>query len=379
MDDALVARARGGDRRPRLHDRRGRDRARADRRTAPRPRTPRRVLRSRARQQLLRGLPHAAPLQPARVRADLRARPRAPKRAADRRRRARPGLPDLVAVVDRDPTGRDRAADPRRRPADPDPQAAPAHRVQLDVGAHRLHRGERRDAHHSPVAPRRPLARLRRRLRLDARRDARGFGVDLARQPLARRRREHHRRDAHGHRDELLRGLHPPAGEPAARAAARDRRPVLAAAPRARRLRRLQHADRPHQQAVTRTPACSTRSPARRSAGRRRWSGTEFERSPRRGPRRRSGPHAEPSRRPQRVQHAALRRVRGRVPRSVRARRHRVRRAHRQRPRVLRRSGSRRDGGDRPEASSNGADDPGPGFPGSSTRSPRSRSRCSPR
>ena len=59
-----------------------------------------------------------------------------------------PGLPDLVAVVDLDPTGRDRAADPRRRPAHPDPEAAPAHGVQLDVGAHRLHRGERRDPDH---------------------------------------------------------------------------------------------------------------------------------------------------------------------------------------------------------------------------------------
>ena len=33
-----------------------------------------------------------------------------------------------------------------------------------------------------------------------------------------------------GHRDELLRGLHPPAGEPAARHPARDRRALLAAA-----------------------------------------------------------------------------------------------------------------------------------------------------
>ena len=99
----------------------------------------------------------------------------------------------------------------------------------------------------SPTTP-----RLRRRLRLDRGRDAARLGADLARQPLARRRRQHHRRDAHGHRDELLRRLHPPAGEPAARPVARDRLAVLAAVARARRLQRLQHADRPHQQAVAR-------------------------------------------------------------------------------------------------------------------------------
>ena len=75
-----------------------------------------------------------------------RAGPGARARAADRRARARPGLPHLVAVVDRHPPRRDRAADPRRRPAHPAAEAAPADRVQLDVGAHRLHRGERRDA-----------------------------------------------------------------------------------------------------------------------------------------------------------------------------------------------------------------------------------------
>ena len=39
----------------------------------------------------------------------------------------------------------------------------------------------------------------------DPGRDARRLGADLARQPVARRRRQHDRRDAHGHRDELLR------------------------------------------------------------------------------------------------------------------------------------------------------------------------------
>ena len=37
-------------------------------------------------------------------------------RAADRRRRARRGLPDLVALLDRHRSGRDGAADPCRRP-----------------------------------------------------------------------------------------------------------------------------------------------------------------------------------------------------------------------------------------------------------------------
>src|SRR5262249_50528718 len=55
--------------------------------------------------------------------------------------------------------------------------------------------------------------------------------------------------------DELLRGLHPPAGKPAAGPPARDGRPILAAFAAARRLRRLQHAHRPHQQAVARVAA----------------------------------------------------------------------------------------------------------------------------
>ena len=40
----------------------------------------------------------------------------------------------------------------------------------------------------------RPLPRLRQAVRLDRGRDAEGLGADLARQPVARRRREHDRR-----------------------------------------------------------------------------------------------------------------------------------------------------------------------------------------
>ena len=181
-------------RRAGLHDRRGRDRARSRRRAERGPRTARAVLRRPAVTELVRRPPHAARLQPARVRRAVPAHPGARARAADRRRRARPRLPDLVAVVDRDPAGRDGATHPRRRPADPAAEAAPADRVQLDVGADRLHRGERRHPARARFPPLGPLPRLRQAVRLDRGRDAEGLGADLARQPVARRRREHHRR-----------------------------------------------------------------------------------------------------------------------------------------------------------------------------------------
>ena len=92
--------------------------------------------------------------------------------------------------------GRDRAADPRRRPTHPVAEAAPADGVQLDVGAHRLHRGQRRDAPRPRLPPLGPLAELRPAVRLDRGRDAEGLGADLARQPVARRRREHHTTNA---------------------------------------------------------------------------------------------------------------------------------------------------------------------------------------
>ena len=51
--------------------------------------------------------------------------------------------------------------------------------------------------------------------------DAQGQRARLGRQPLARWRGEPHRPAPRWHRHELLRRLHPPAGEPAARRAAR--------------------------------------------------------------------------------------------------------------------------------------------------------------
>ena len=59
------------------------------------------------------------------------------------------------------------ATDPRRRPAHPDPQAAPADGVQHDVGAHRLHRGERRHPARArlPPAPTTPPTTARRTTR----------------------------------------------------------------------------------------------------------------------------------------------------------------------------------------------------------------------
>ena len=112
--------ARRRDRRAGLHDRRRRHRARPRRRAvadldrlehdlgvAPgRPTTSRATHTVRIYNLLVHG-------------AAVRAGAGAPGRPADRRGRARPGLPGLVAVVDRHRPGRDRPADPRRRPAHP--------------------------------------------------------------------------------------------------------------------------------------------------------------------------------------------------------------------------------------------------------------------
>ena len=68
------------------------------------------------------------------------------------------------------------------------------------------------------LAPARPQPELRPGLPVDPRRDGEGIRARVARQPLARRRREPHGRTPGRHRHELLRRLHPPAGEPAARA-----------------------------------------------------------------------------------------------------------------------------------------------------------------
>ena len=142
------------------------------------------------------GRAHHARLQPARARQALRGDPGAPARAADRRGRARSGLPGLVALVDRDPSRARRAqpihADDQLLPL-PKPHVADG--LQHDVGAHRLHRGERRDAHHPRLAHGAITARSTARsttsiaAEMRARQRAR-----LARQPLARRRRQPQRR-----------------------------------------------------------------------------------------------------------------------------------------------------------------------------------------
>ena len=104
---------------------------------------PRDVLRRPAGRELVRGRADAARLQPARARPGLGAGPGAPERAAASSRGVLdPGCLDLVVVVDHDPARRDRAADPRRRPAAPDPEAARARRSATRCGR-------------SPTSPRR--------------------------------------------------------------------------------------------------------------------------------------------------------------------------------------------------------------------------------
>lgn len=142
----------------RLHDLGERHRARVARRAHGGSLSHRARRQRRPCGQPVRGLAHRAHLQPARARQGVRADPRARVGAPRRRARARSRLPRVLAVVDRDRPGRDRAAHPRRRSGDPDPQAARRAHLQHDVGAHRFHRGERRHADHPGLAPRGALA-----------------------------------------------------------------------------------------------------------------------------------------------------------------------------------------------------------------------------
>ena len=160
--------------------------------------------------------------------------------------------------------GETRAADPRRRPAHPAPEAARPDRLQHDVGAHRLHRGERRHAHHPGLAPARSLARLRRALRQRSppRCRAAACSSGTAASGTAAARTAPTQRRV-GIAMNYCAGLDPPAGEPAARHPARDRARLLAAAARAGRLRRLPRAHRPHRQARPEVPA-RRRFPRRR-------------------------------------------------------------------------------------------------------------------
>ena len=92
-------------------------------------------------------------LQPLDVRRAVRGDPGAPARP--RGRRAAYSTPGAwcrrLSSIAIHP-GESAAADPRRRPAAPAPEAARADRLQHDVGAHRLHRGERGDPHHPGLA-----------------------------------------------------------------------------------------------------------------------------------------------------------------------------------------------------------------------------------
>ena len=113
-----------------------------------------------------------------------------------------------------------------------------------------FHRGERRDPHRPREPPVGPRPRLRSAPRGEhARRDAEGERPHLARQPLARWRGQPVGAAAGRHRDELLRRLRPPAGEPADGHPAGDRAWVLATAPGAGGVRRLPRPHRPHRQA----------------------------------------------------------------------------------------------------------------------------------
>ena len=163
--------------------------------------------------------------------------------------------------------GRDGAADPRRRPADPAPEAAPADRLQLDVGAHRLHRGERRDAASSRA---RTSATTRPTTAAEydsiAGRDAEGqrarSGTAACGTAAARTRTDRARVGiAMNYCAGCIRQQeNQQLGLPREIVDA-----VLAAAARARRLRRLQRAHRPHQQALARGAARSTRRRPRRA------------------------------------------------------------------------------------------------------------------
>ena len=137
--------------------------------------TARTLPRSEAVAELVRGSPHAAHLQPARVRQGRGSACRCTTTCCRSSTACSiPGcLISSLSSIDIMPR-RSRAADPRRRPAHPAPEAAPADRVQLDVGAHRLHRSERRDPAHSRFALARPQSRLRRAVRLDRGRDGNG-------------------------------------------------------------------------------------------------------------------------------------------------------------------------------------------------------------
>ena len=190
-------------------------------------------------------------------------------------RGARPGLPRVVAVVDQHPAGRDRAADPRRRPADPlaKPHVPTVCNTMWALTDFTEANGATRVD--PRFAPRRPLTRLRRALRIDPGRDAEGQRARLARQPVARRRCELDRRNGgSGIAMNYCAGLDPPAGEPAARYPARDRGRLLASSARS-------SAGTASTTGSSDTSTSATRSRCSATPPRPGWSGTTSEWSPR--------------------------------------------------------------------------------------------------
>ncbi len=185
-----------------------------------RHRPPRGRAQGQAGGQRLRGSPHHPRLQPAGAQHRLRADPGAPGGPPARQAPARRRLPGEQPVVDHDRARRDGPADPRRRPGDPDRQAAPGVHGQQHVGADRLHRGQRRNAARSPArtSPTTPPPTASTTTASRRRWPSgsilvwhgslwHGGGANTHHHPAPR------------HRHELLRRLGPPAGEPAARGA----------------------------------------------------------------------------------------------------------------------------------------------------------------
>ena len=187
---------------------------------------PRTLPRGAAVAQLVRGHEHAAHLQPARLRRRLAARPRARARAPDRRAACsiRGCLISSLSSIDilpgeiAQPIHADDQLIPLPKPHPPtvcNSMWALTDFTEAN-GATRLIPGTHLSDHSPDYGA---------RLRLDRGRDAEGLGARsgtgasgtaAARTPPSERARRH--------RDELLRGLHPPAGEPAARPAPREGR-----------------------------------------------------------------------------------------------------------------------------------------------------------
>ena len=217
MDDATRARARRGGPARRLHHRRERHRARPDRRAERGARPAGARPRREARRQRLRGPPHRAHLQPAGPRRAVRARSRCTQNV----------LPVVEGVLDPGclvSSLSSIAIDPGEtaQPIHADDQVIPLAKphapivcntmwaltdfteangaTRLVPGSHLRHNPDYGGAYDTIAG-----------------RDAEGQRAGLARRALARRRGQPHRRAAHRHRHELLRRLHPPAGEPAAR------------------------------------------------------------------------------------------------------------------------------------------------------------------